>query len=294
MKQLIVNGDDFGFTCGVNRGIVQAFREGILTSTTLMANGEAFEDAIELARANPRLGVGCHIVLVGGRAVAPVAEVSSLVDRQGCLPKTLAGLLLRLTSGRVHAQHLESEIRAQLRRIHSAGIDPTHLDTHKHTHMHPRVMEALARVAGEFGIRCIRRPFERIRNLLGLPGANGDRAVRLKQSAAATASRSGEPVFRRVARTYGLRTPDHFYGLSMTGLLGHKALVALLERLPEGTAELMCHPGICDEALERAPTRLKHQRECELRALVDPDVRRAVAENGIQLIGYKEFAEAHV
>src|SRR6185369_7512814 len=126
MKRLIVNADDFGFTRGVNAGILRAFQNGILTSATLMANGDAFDEAVEMALANPGLGVGCHLVAVGGRPVAPPAEIASLVDADGMLPRTLTGLLKLLMRGQVRVEHVEREFRAQVERLREAGITPTH------------------------------------------------------------------------------------------------------------------------------------------------------------------------
>jgi hopanoid biosynthesis associated protein HpnK len=292
MKQLIVNGDDFGYTCGVNCGVIRSFEQGILTSTTLMANGEAFEDAAERARARPRLGVGCHLVLVGGRAVAPAGEIPTLADGEGRLPKSLGALWLLVSSGRGRTAEVERELRAQVERICAAGIRPTHLDTHKHTHLHPRVMEAVARVAEEFGIRYVRKPFERLGNVFRFRSARTKRLAQWKQSAAAAAVRTSAPGFRRLSRAHGLRTTDHFYGFGLTGLLSAEAILAMLAELPEGTSELMCHPGVCDAALERATTRLKRERELEMAALTDPEVRRAVAQRGIRLISYRELGEA--
>jgi hopanoid biosynthesis associated protein HpnK len=293
MKRLIVNGDDFGYTRGVNCGVLRSFEQGILTSTTLMANGEAFGDAVERAQAHPRLGVGCHLVLVGGRAIAPFEKIPSLADSEGRLPKSLGGFWVRLSAGRVRAADLERELRAQVERVCSAGIRPTHLDTHKHTHLHPRVMEAVARVAEEFGIRCVRKPFERPGNFFRFPSAGRKRAAQLKQSAAATAARAGARGFGRLFRAHRLRTTDRFYGFGLTGLLHARAIVAMLADLPEGTSELMCHPGVCDAALDRAPTRLKRERELEMAALIDPAVRRAIDRAGIRLISYRELAEDH-
>src|SRR4029079_11030853 len=116
MKQLIVNADDFGFTRGVNAGIVRAFSAEILTSTTIMANGPAFEDAVELALKNPELPVGCHLALVGGRPTAPPQTVPSLIDREGNMPATLTRLVINLISGRVRIAEIEREFRAQIER----------------------------------------------------------------------------------------------------------------------------------------------------------------------------------
>src|SRR4051812_17945246 len=109
MKRLIVNADDFGFTRGVNAGVARAFEAGILTSTTIMANGDAFEDAVEIARAAPGLGVGCHLAAVGGRPVAPARDVDSLLDKDGLLPATLTQLMVRLARGQVQSDDIERE-----------------------------------------------------------------------------------------------------------------------------------------------------------------------------------------
>ncbi len=287
MMDLIVNADDFGLTRGVNAGIIRAYREGILTSATLMANGPAFEDAIEQAHANPGLDVGCHLCLVGERAVAPCEEIPSLADRDGQLPSTLFVLMTRLSSGFVSTREIEREFRAQILRVRNAGIEPTHLDTHKHTHTHPRVMEALGRVANEFGIKSVRKPFENLRTVLGNAGVDG--RTNARQVVSAMAAGAAAPLFRRLARSYGLRTPDHFFGLTATGRLGSAVLSELLENLPAGTSELMCHPGLCDADLQRLETRLKGEREVELAALTDPGVRRVTERRGIRLVGYEEL-----
>ena len=281
-----MNADDFGLTHGVNQGIARAFREGILTSTTLMANGPAFEDAIEQARANPGLGVGCHLVLVGGRAVASGKEAGPLVDRNGMLPRSLIALVTYLACGVVQLKDIEAEFRAQIERLRAAGIEPTHLDTHKHTHSHSKVMEALARVAKEFGITRVRKPFESLRNVLGIPRSGGNGRASAKQRATAAVARTGAPRFRRILSRYGLRTPDYFFGLGLTGHLAGPAVLRVLNALPEGTSELMCHPGVWDDELERTETRLKRQREVELAGLLDPAVRNAAQQNGIELVSY--------
>jgi hopanoid biosynthesis associated protein HpnK len=290
MKQLIINGDDFGFTRGVNEGIARAFNSGILTSTTIMANGDAFEEALELARANPALGVGCHLALVGGRPVAPEGDVASLIERDGMLPASLTQLMTRLLGGRVQDAHIECELRAQVRRVVSAGIIPSHLDSHKHSHTHPRVMKALARVAAEFGIKSVRNPFESIiaRALTG-PSARGRRGVYLKQYAMSAAVSVRARGFKRLARDHGLSTPDFFCGARLTGLLDAQAIRSVIESLEDGTTELMCHPGVYGEDLEQARTRLKQQRQQELEALIDPGLRRAIDEAGAKLISYREL-----
>lgn len=286
MKQLILNADDFGMTRGVNEGIIRAHRDGVLTSTTLMACGAAFDDAVERAKANPGLAVGCHLLLVGGHAAAPREEMSSLVDKEGRLPKTLSSFVARVSSGRVRAEEIEREMRAQIEKIRAAGIEPTHLDTHKHTHAHPTVMEALARAAKATGITRVRKPIESLRDSWETSRNNGPGLP--TQFAAAVAVRAMAPRFAAISRAYGLHSPDHFLGLAATGKLGPAMLRHMIETLVEGQTEIMLHPGVCDAELRKSGTRLLQHRETELEGLLDAGVRSAIEERGIRLISYRE------
>jgi hopanoid biosynthesis associated protein HpnK len=287
MKQLILNADDFGMTRGVNEGIIRAHRDGVLTSTTLMANGPEFDDAVARAKSNPKLGVGCHLVLVGGPAITPREKISSLADANGNLPESLAGLVARLSSGLIRMKAIERELRAQIEKIRSAGIEPTHLDTHKHTHAHPKVMEAVGRVAKELGITRIRKPMESLRD--SWQTTRHESPGRAKELMAAAAARAVTPWFQTIARKYGLLSPDRFLGLAMTGGLGPAALRRMIDTLSDGSTEIMLHPGICDPDLANFGSRLQGQRETEMLGLLDPGVRGALIERGIRLITYREL-----
>jgi len=265
----VVNADDFGFTPDVNDGIVEAHRDGILTATTLMANGAAFDHAVRLARETPALDVGCHLVLVGG---------PSLVTGVG-LPATIGQLLRALARRQIWVYE---ELRAQVHRIVGAGIQPTHLDTHKHTHLAPPVLDAVVRLAEEFGIPWVRRPFDFPLHALG---GTVPQLQRLTSSALGTMRRR----FHRVLEQHHCRATDHFAGFQITGRFRTAELLALLRILPEGSTELMCHPGRCGDALRNARTRLKESREAELLALTAVEVREAVKRAGIELVSYREL-----
>jgi hopanoid biosynthesis associated protein HpnK len=287
MKELILNADDFGLTEGVNEGIMRAHREGVLTSTTLMANGLAFDHAVECARANPNLGVGCHLVLAGGAPVSPPEEIPSLVDASGRMPSSLSAFVARVSCGAVRARDIERELRAQIGKIRGAGIEPTHLDTHKHTHAHPRVMKVLAQVAQALGITRVRKPAEYLRESwrvmcseLGAPPT---------QLAAVAAVRLFSANFSSISKKYGLRSPGTFLGVAATGQLGPEALCHLIDTIGEGRTEIMLHPGVCDEDLARTRSRLQGQRQIELDGLLAPQVRRAIDLHGIRLITYREL-----
>jgi len=267
----VVNADDFGFTPDVNCGILAAHRDGILTAATLMANGAAFDDAVRLARETPSLDVGCHLVLISGR---------SLVPPYAPLPASAPELLRALAARRIR---IYDELAAQVRKIVAAGIRPTHLDTHKHTHLAPPVLEAVARLGEEFRIPWIRRPMD---FPLSAPGGVSPRLKRL--TSAAIALLGGR--FHRVLKRHRCRATDFFAGFRITGRFRTQELVELMRVIPEGTTELMCHPGRCGEALRHAPTRLKESREAELAALTAPQVREAVERAGIELVNYRLLA----
>lgn len=233
MKYLITNADDFGFTRDVNEGIVHAHRQGILTATTLMATGAAFDHAVGLARENPELDVGVHLVLVASEGY----------------PATVARLVASLGRIRIY-----DELARQIGKVLDAGIRPTHLDTHKHTHLLPPVLAAVARLAEEFKIPWVRRP-------LASP-------------------------LQGVLTRHVCRTTDHFAGFAITGRYDAARLAKLIRRLPDGITEFMCHPGFCTAELERAHTRLKASRRQELDALTSPEVRAALQESNVVLTRY--------
>jgi chitin disaccharide deacetylase len=287
MKQLILNADDFGYTKGVNEGIIRAHREGILTSATLMANGPAFDDAVERAKANPTLGIGCHLVLTGGFSVAPREEISSLADREGRLPHSLGNFVARVSMGTIRTGEIEKELRAQIAKIRGAGIEPTHVDTHKHTHVHPRVMGAVGRVAREFGITRVRNPVENLRD--SWRTARSENAGLVGNMAASASVRAVGAWFNSLSRKYGLHSPDHFLGLAITGRLSAAALCRLIDTLPEGRTEIMLHPGVYDAELVKSGSRLQQQRQTELDGLLAAESRRAVEANGVRLISYRDL-----
>ena len=258
MKRLIVNADDFGFTRDVNAGIIDAHTQGILTATTLMANGDAFDDAVQLAHANPSLDIGIHFVLIGGHSL--------LTGKP--FPKDVPELIRAVYAGQLD---LYSEFAAQAHKIKAAGITPSHADTHKHTHLLPPVRRALLTVAEEFQIPFLRRPAD-----FGLSFHSP-----LKTAIVAFLARRMD--------LYPLRFTDHFAGFAFTGRYSAKDLHALFAKLPDGVTELMTHPGHCTAELQNAPTRLKESRAAELQALIAPQTRTALENNHITLTRYQNI-----
>jgi hopanoid biosynthesis associated protein HpnK len=262
--RLILNADDFGLTAGVNRAIFELHQAGRLTSTTLMAKAAATEEAIEMARCTPVLGVGCHVVLVDGEPVLPARELPTLVEpRTGRFQPTLGVFLERLlTGGRVAFSEIEAEAAAQIALLQSKGVALTHIDTHKHTHMFPAVLRPVLRAARAAGIRAVRNPFEPAWSRRATPHAP------LLRRAQVSLLRLLEPTFRRIVAEEGFATTDGALGVLATGTLDAVTVASLLKKLPDGTWELVSHPGYNDADLARAHTRLLASRETEMQALL--------------------------
>jgi chitin disaccharide deacetylase len=262
VSRLIVNADDFGLTSGVNRAIVELHQAGVLTSSTLMARAAATEEAIALARANPSLGVGCHIVLVDGEPVLPPREIPTLVDsRTGCFPSKLSTFLLRLFTGRIRSAEIEAEAAAQIALLQRSALRLTHIDSHKHTHMFPAVLRPVLRAAAHAGIHAVRNPFEPEWAIRATP-----RASLLRTGEVLMLRRLG-PFFRKLIAQENASTTDGTIAVVGTGTLDADAVRSMLTQLPPGTWELVTHPGYNDADLDKVRTRLRASREIEREAL---------------------------
>jgi hopanoid biosynthesis associated protein HpnK len=286
VRRLIINADDFGLTSGVNRAIAEANRSGVLTSATIMANARAFEEAASLAKSQPGLKTGCHIVLIDGEPVS--SNLPLLTNGSARFRNSLKEFALAAVRQRLSAEEIQREAEAQIRKIQSLGITLTHIDSHKHTHMFPHVLRPLLRAARACGIRAIRNPFEPLRTwpggmLLGAP------ALWLRCAGVMTFQMFAAE-FRRALKEEGMVSTDGTVGIAATGKLDQKMLLSILSGLPEGTWELVCHPGYSDADLKSAGTRLTVSREVELSALTSAETKEALARQKIELISYSDLA----
>ncbi len=294
MRRLIVNADDFGFTAGVNRGIVEAHTRGIVTSSTLMANGRAFEDAVCLAKAVPRLSVGCHVVLIDGQPVLDAERLPSLTSRHSGDVRFRDGLksfAARALAGGLNAGEIEAETSAQIRKLQSAGIIVSHLDTHKHTHLFPAVLRPLLRAARACGVRAVRNPFGPRQPLIS--GQLLARPTLWTRYIEVGILRALAGKFREAAAREGLVTPNGTLGIVVTGALDEKLFRGIAAIIPEGTWEFVCHPGYNDDDLKSANTRLRESRETELRLLTMPEARELLLTQGIALVSYRDLILAN-
>jgi predicted glycoside hydrolase/deacetylase ChbG (UPF0249 family) len=281
--RLILNADDFGLTRGINRAIAELHAAGTLTSATLMANGPAFDDAASIAHAHPTLGVGCHIVLTDGGPVSPPESIPTLLASDGkTFRSSLVDFHLAVLRGKVSEDDIAREALAQIQRLQHAGIAPTHLDTHKHTHILPGVARPLLAAAERTGIRAIRNPFEQPWSLR-IARSNTTRSLQVGLM------RHLRPRFEalRQLRETTVLTTDGTVGISATGNLDATTLRAILQALPtNGTWEIVCHPGYNDPDLDAVTTRLRASRDIEREALLEVFANNSLKPSAPELIHY--------
>ncbi len=283
MRRLIVNADDFGLCASVNRGILEAHREGIVTSATILANTPGFDEAVVLARGAPALGVGVHLNLTRGRAVNPPGTVPSLVRGDGTFAHTPPALALGVVRRRASLDDVRREWEAQIARVREAGIAPTHLDSEKHVHLLPALLGVAIGLARDHGIRAIRA------------GAEPGLCARLSPANPQWYKAWVLAVLGRRARhravAAGRSSPDRVLGVLDGGRLDGERLRCLLGRVGPGVTELICHPGYDSPELRRVLVEtgggyLLAAREAEVRALTGLGLRWTLRERGIELIHY--------
>ena len=279
MKQLIVNADDFGLHPLINAGIIKGHQEGFITSTSLMPSAPCWQEAVRLAKENPRLGIGVHLTLVGGvPSVLPKEQVSSLLDDEGLFLPDYVAFAKRYYSGAVKQAELEAELRAQLERALSCGVNITHIDSHQHTHVLPGINSLVLKLSNEYNIIRVRIPKEGYLFTGGFQTGVGRLIGRSGLSFCADMA-----ALR--ADSLGLRHPQHFYGMLAGGHLNAQLIANILRQLPEGVSEIMTHPGLDSAALGKAFSWQYHWRE-ELDAYLDAGNKALLKELGIEPVSF--------
>jgi predicted glycoside hydrolase/deacetylase ChbG (UPF0249 family) len=278
--RLVVNADDFGLSESVNEGILSAHRRGIVTATSLMAVGRAFDHAVDCCRSAPRLDVGVHLTLVAER---PLLPDSSLAGPNGRFPAGAGALLRRYLTGGIQLSEVRAEWSAQIERIRERGVAVSHLDSHQHVHVLPGLAGVCLELADRYGIPFVRVPCERLAidqppGLHGLERLFGAAALRVAWS---------------LARLAGARQANHpplkFLGFRDGGRLSLERLQRLIRGLtPGGVYELMCHPGLSPE--EPEIRRWGYSHEGELLALSHPSLRAELAAGGVRLCRFADLS----
>jgi chitin disaccharide deacetylase len=279
---IIINGDDFGFSDGVNQGIVKAHEQGVLTSTSLMVTGDAAAQAVVLAQSHPNLAVGLHLVLVCGKSVLPPSEIPHLVDSFGNFPDDSLKAGLRYQFSRAARRELRLEIQAQLEKFRATGLKLSHVDGHLHLHSHPVVLGILTEFAEEFNIKVIRLPSEELRFTLNLDKSN--LTTKLLWSFVFTGLRLyGEGLLK----SKGIYFCNRVYGLLQSGRMNEAYLQGLLPQIQDKIIEIYSHPAVAfpDEPLN-SPL---GAGEVELAALLSDSVGELLVKNNFQLTNYNNY-----
>lgn len=284
MKALIVNADDFGLTEGINRGIIKAYRKGIVTSTTLIANGRAFDHAVSLARENRGLKIGIHLTLVEEEPVAKKNEVPSLIRMDGFFRRNYLSLFSHLLMRKLKLEEVRREFRAQIEKCLASNIIPTHIDSHQYVHVISSILDIVIELAKEYGIFAARCPDEKTIMI-------GDRCITFSTK---NAKRWGLSLLARRARKKfqrnGILTSDNFFGMLHSGRLNSEMISAMLMHLQSGTTELACHPGFLDTELISRYRHWEYNWERELEALTDHSIMALIKRLDIKLINFSHLA----
>lgn len=279
---LIINGDDFGSSEAVNRAIIQAHLKGVLTSASLMINERAAGQAVELAKANPSLAVGLHLVLVLGRAALPHSEIPHITDAAGNFSNSSfqAGLNYYFNAAARH--ELRREMRAQFEQFAATGLRFSHVDGHTHLHQHPVIFDELIKLCEEFGVRRVRVVKGEMRLSLKLDRRN----LPIKLVWGVVFNLLGRWCEKRLAGR-GFVQPRKVYGLLQTGDLNEQYLLGLLKRMEAASAEIYAHPLALDA--DQAAKQQNPGGGRELQAMLSPRVRQAIEAAGFRLATYESL-----
>lgn len=279
-RRLIVCADDFGISPGVNRGILEAHRDGIVTAASVMANLPSAAEALELGLQYPSLDLGVHLTLTAGRPRSSPSEVPTLVDGQGSFHH-VGALALRLTLGLVARDQLKRELTEQIEWMLSHNVRLSHLDSHHHVHIHPRVRPVVLDLAHQFEVPFVRCPAE-LASPLRLLGLSPTNAARVATTDIVARS-------LRAAAAGTVQRTDAFRGIGLGLGFDTNALLRILPSLPPGLTELMTHPGYPDEELA-THTMFTRGREREVGALTAPEAKLVLTRQGITLTSFREAA----
>ncbi|MEK4031848.1 hopanoid biosynthesis-associated protein HpnK [Methylocystis sp. IM3] len=276
LTHLVITADDFGLAVDVNIAVEMAHRNGILSAASLMVGAPAADDAVRRARTLPRLAVGLHVVLVDGAPTLPPDDIPDLLDKRGLLRNDLAKLGLDIAvRPKVHSQ-LRKEIRAQFEAFAASGLALSHVDVHKHYHLHPIVAADIISIGREFGIRSVRVPYEPRRILKSIDKQDIRSCSMLAPLVA---------LLKWQAHCAGLLTADAVFGWSWSGALNEMRMVGLVSQArPEGLTEIYCHPAISDDFEGHAPG---YGYRGELEALLSTKVAMALNASGFRLSNYE-------
>lgn len=280
LRYIIINADDFGRHAEINRAVEEGLVHGCLRSATVMPGGTAFAGAIDIARRHEELGLGVHFTLVDGHPILPPEEIPSLVGSEGDFLPDHTALLKRYLKGGVNLEEVRRELAAQLQKIEATGIPISHVDSHQHMHTLPGIIDIVLDLAARAGIRAVRTP--RTPLFAGAFGGLGQLVGRLGLSTLARLAACK-------AHRRGLLTPDNFAGIVAGEAVSEGELLHLIAHLPQGTTEVMMHPGMKNDVLQE-DSGWQHDFEAELAAILSPRVGEALRKAEVEPVNFRHLS----
>lgn len=280
LRYIIINADDFGRHAEINRAVEEGLVHGCLRSATVMPGGAAFAGAIDIARRHEELGLGVHFTLVDGHPILPPEEIPSLVGSEGDFLPDHTALLKRYLKGGVNLEEVRRELAAQLQKIEATGIPISHVDSHQHMHTLPGIIDIVLDLAARAGIRAVRTP--RTPLFAGAFGGLGQLVGRLGLSTLARLAACK-------AHRRGLLTPDNFAGIVAGEAVSEGELLHLIAHLPQGTTEVMMHPGMKNDVLQE-DSGWQHDFEAELAAILSPHVGEALRKAEVEPVNFRHLS----
>lgn len=280
LRYIIINADDFGRHAEINRAVEEGLVHGCLRSATVMPGGAAFAGAIDIARRHEELGLGVHFTLVDGHPILPPEEIPSLVGSEGDFLPDHTALLKRYLKGSINLEEVRRELAAQLQKVEATGIPISHVDSHQHMHTLPGIIDIVLDLAARAGIRAVRTP--RTPLFAGAFGGLGQLVGRLGLSTLAHLAACK-------AHRRGLLTPDNFAGIVAGEAVSEGELLHLIAHLPQGTTEVMMHPGMKNDVLQE-DSGWQHDFEAELAAILSPRVGEALRKAEVEPVNFRHLS----
>ena len=280
LRYIIINADDFGRHAEINRAVEEGLVHGCLRSATVMPGGAAFAGAIDIARRHEELGLGVHFTLVDGHPILPPEEIPSLVGSEGDFLPDHTALLKRYLKGSINLEEVWRELATQLQKVEATGIPISHVDSHQHMHTLPGIIDIVLDLAARAGIRAVRTP--RTPLFAGAFGGLGQLVGRLGLSTLARLAACK-------AHRRGLLTPDNFAGIVAGEAVSEGELLHLIAHLPQGTTEVMMHPGMKNDVLQE-DSGWQHDFEAELAAILSPRVGEALRKAEVEPVNFRHLS----
>jgi len=276
MLKLIINADDFGLNEKVNEAILKSFTNGILQSTSLMANGKSVEQAVGIIRSYPNLDIGIHLTLVGAQPILEIEKLPSLVDEDGNFPKHAIDFTKKYFAEKLSFEEIKNELIAQIEKILDYGIKVSHIDSHQHLHILPKILEITVELANRYNIKFIRFPREKFSAYMFRDLGSVERIIQMLAL---------NHFCSKVEKRISPKT-DYFAGFYFGGKLSKENILILINNLPEeGVCELMCHPGL-DNYFDKFKSNQYRQIE-ETQMLIDPEVAMAIRNKNVEITSFR-------